>query len=80
MGMIIKKICFVLTRLAQGTGAPKGQREPQQMRWNGGLTEPHFALSQPRFLVRIPDDWHNPETQCFWVIYTIVRAIQILLD
>jgi hypothetical protein len=28
---------------------------------------------------RIPDDGQSPETQWFWVLYTILRALQILL-
>jgi hypothetical protein len=33
------------------------------------------------FLVfRIPDDGQNPETQWFWVLYTVVRTLWIIID
>jgi hypothetical protein len=34
----------------------------------------------PFLVFRIPDNGQSPETQSFWVLYTIVRAIYILQE
>jgi hypothetical protein len=67
--MIIENIRFVLTHLAQGTGVPMGQREPQERRRNGGLTHTQFALLQTHDCMSatavLPGEAYPSDEYCF---------------